>query len=69
MVVSSPDGSLKATIFVNSEGELSYKVDRKGQSVLGDSTVGFQFRNVPLVGSDCEIVREQDRKIRETWHS
>lgn len=68
VVVSSPDGSLKTTIFVNGDGELSYKVDRKDQSVLQASTLGFQFRDVPTVGSNCEIVREQERKIRETWH-
>ncbi|WP_223621159.1 glycoside hydrolase family 97 protein [Lysobacter sp. ESA13C] len=37
----SPDGSLKVSVVVEDEGKLSYRVDRKGVALIGDSRLGM----------------------------
>ncbi len=41
--LASPDGSNAITVNLNEEGELSYRVSRKGREVLGESPLGLKL--------------------------
>lgn len=66
--VNSPDGRLQVQVYVRPDGQLAYQAFRDGKTVLKESTLGFDFRGLPPVGSECHISTTQRREIRETWH-
>ena len=64
--VSSPDGRIKVAVSTV-EGQLEYQAWFDSKVVLKPSAVGFQFRGLPALGSQCKIERVQRRTVKETW--
>ncbi|WP_303650784.1 glycoside hydrolase family 97 catalytic domain-containing protein [Halorubrum ezzemoulense] len=51
--VESPDGSIAVTVDVTG-GSPTYEVARGGETYVGPSTVGFDFRNQPSFGASAD---------------
>ena len=65
--VSSPNKELTATISLNGEGRVQYRVERKGQPVIGDSQLGFLFTDQPQMLRNFAVVGQRTREHDETW--
>jgi len=65
VVVSSPNGSIKATV-TDDGGVLRYSVARDGQTVLAPSEVGIQSDGIRY-GQDSHLGRPVVRNVNETY--
>jgi alpha-glucosidase len=65
--VESPGKVLSATISLNGEGRVHYRIDRKGTPVIGDSQLGFLFTDQPQMLRNFAVVAQRSRDHDETW--
>ncbi|NVJ69878.1 MAG: glycoside hydrolase family 97 protein [Alphaproteobacteria bacterium] len=64
--VSSPDGSLKATLDSGADG-LVYRVEKNGVPVIENSELGFVFRKAAPFGKGLKIAQTETTSFDDTW--
>jgi len=64
--LSSPDGSIEVTVDVQ-DGSLTYGVTHDGSTVVGDSSLGFEFQNQPAFGEGLTVTGSERTSTDETW--
>ena len=67
IAVSSPNKVLTATINLNGEGRVQYRVDRHGQPVIAESQLGFLFTDQPQMLRNFAVVGQRTRNHDSTW--
>jgi len=65
--IASPGNVLAATISLNGEGRVHYRVDRNGQPVIGESQLGFLFTDQPQMLRNFAVVGQRTRDHDATW--
>ena len=65
--VESPDKTLKVELDLSGEGRLAYRVMRNGQSLIGDSRLGFILRNGRQLLRGITLETQSTRSFDETW--
>lgn len=65
--VASPDGRIEVTLDLNGEGRLAYRVSRAGAPVIGDSRLGFIFRNGRQLLRNLQLDGQTRRSVDDTW--
>ncbi|MEO5972375.1 MAG: glycoside hydrolase family 97 protein [Sphingomicrobium sp.] len=65
--VASPGNVLAATISLNGERRVHYRIDRNGEPVIGDSQLGFLFTDQPQMLRNFAIVGQRTRDHDGTW--
>ena len=65
--VSSPNKVLTATINLNGEGRVQYRIERMGQPVISESQLGFLFTDQPQMLRNFAVVGQRTRDHDETW--
>lgn len=65
--VVSPNGATEVVVEINPSGELIYRVNRNNKAVILDSTLAWNFRDLPGLGKACLLERVQRREVDETW--
>lgn len=65
--VKSPDNNIEVKFLIADEGQAAYKISYKGQLVIDTSYLGFEFTNMPSLGSNLELVRSSKKSFSETW--
>ena len=65
--IESPGALLRVTLAINGEGRVSYRVDRKGQPVVGDSRLGFILADAPKLERNFTVVDSSSRSVDDTW--
>lgn len=66
-VVSSPDGQLKAEVFLLENGQAAYLVYYKDLLVIDTSAVGFAYLDAPDLSDSLEITEVKKHFFSETW--
>lgn len=67
LVVSSPNGSISLDFFVNSQGQAGYVVTHKNAAVIDTSYIGFDFKDLPNIGNNLQIVSSELSSFSESW--
>ncbi|MGQ0834308.1 MAG: glycoside hydrolase family 97 protein [Gammaproteobacteria bacterium] len=65
--VSSPGGTLKVTVTLNSEGRPGYSVTRSGAPVIAESRLGFLLTDAPKLERSFRAQSHVTRSVEETW--
>ncbi|MFM8480814.1 MAG: glycoside hydrolase family 97 protein [Gammaproteobacteria bacterium] len=65
--IESPGAVLRVTLAINGEGRVSYRVDRKGQPVVGESRLGFILADAPKLERNFTFVDSRSRSVDDTW--
>ncbi|NHB67250.1 glycoside hydrolase family 97 protein [Perlabentimonas gracilis] len=65
--VKSPDNNIEVKFLIADEGQAAYIISYKGQLVIDTSYLGFEFTNMPSLGSNLELVRSSKKSFSETW--
>ncbi len=65
--VYSPDGNIRAGVFLTEQGQAAYTVHYKGTLVLDSSALGFTFLDAPPLSAGLMIEGTQRRSFNETW--
>lgn len=63
----SPDKRLKVLVSTSQGGQLQYQAWYDKKVVLEPSSLGYEFKGLPLLGQGCRIERVQRRQVAETW--
>ncbi len=61
----SPDRNVSINVSIGEK--IAYSVQYKGKTILTDSEFGLQFGQAPYLGTQMEVVREDEKTIDETW--
>lgn len=64
--LSSPDGDV-VVLFTVQEGSPTYSLTYRGEEILRQSSLGFQFKNTPALNRGLEITRIRELTKDETW--
>ena len=64
--VTSPDGSLKATVSLSDEGKLSYSVSRDGRMVVDESPLGLKLATIDLT-EGLELVATENGSVDDSY--
>jgi alpha-glucosidase len=64
---SSPSGTLKVEVTLNSEGRVGYRVSRLGTPVIADSRLGFLFTDAPEMLRNFQLAGQATRSSDQTW--
>jgi hypothetical protein len=64
--VASPDGSIEVTVDA-ADGPLTYTVSHDGTTVVGESTLGFEFQNQPAFRDGLTVTGSERSTTDETW--
>ncbi len=62
-----PDKAVVATLYSNEEGEMSYMVTYKGETVIEESTMGFHLRDQEFLGKDMKLLSFDSLLTNEHW--
>ncbi|MDX1470804.1 MAG: glycoside hydrolase family 97 protein [Flavobacteriaceae bacterium] len=65
--VSSPDGNNQINFQITEQGQPSYYVTHKGKMVIDSSVMSFDFKELPSLKSDFQIVSSSTSSLDETW--
>ena len=63
--VKSPDNNI--VVNINSNEKLTYSVTFKGQRVIDQSPMGFEFRDEQPMTGNFEVTDQQSRSVNEKW--
>ena len=64
---SSPDGTITVTVSLDNDGRALYAVQRRGQSLITDSRLGFAFTDAPKIERGLELVGTSRDRADTTW--
>jgi alpha-glucosidase len=64
---SSPSGTLKVEVTLNSEGRVGYRVSRLGTPVIADSRLGFLFTDAPEMLRNFQLAGQATRSSDQSW--
>ncbi len=64
---TSPDGVIKVELDVNGEGRVAYRVFDHGKPLIGDSRLGFIFRNGREFLRNLKLDAQATSAFDETW--
>ena len=67
LTVVSPDGRLKAEVFLTEAGQPAYRLRHDSVVVIDSSTLGFELRDAAPLRDGFEMVGVQRRLLDETW--
>ena len=65
--MQDPDGVLEATLYENESGDMSYTVSYKQDTILAESTLGFQLRGQDFLGSRMELIAYDSQLTDTMW--
>ncbi|WP_088342251.1 glycoside hydrolase family 97 protein [Robiginitalea sediminis] len=65
--IASPGGINEIDFFLSPEGTPMYRVLHNGQVVVDTSSLGFEFRDQPQLGSGLELMETKTATLDETW--
>jgi alpha-glucosidase len=63
--VSSPDRNIRFNIYNNSN--LTYSVSSKNREIIGQSLMGFEFKDEPAMNGNFEVTHQKATSINDTW--
>lgn len=63
----SPDGNIRAEVFLTKNGQAAYAIHYKGEMVLDTSALGFEFLDAPALAAGLTIAGTHGRSFSETW--
>jgi glucan 1,4-alpha-glucosidase len=66
-VVFSPDGKLKAEVFLLENGQAAYTIQYQDRSIIDTSSVGFEYLDAPALAEGLAIREVHSRFFTETW--
>ncbi|MFB6189722.1 MAG: glycoside hydrolase family 97 catalytic domain-containing protein [Halapricum sp.] len=64
--LTSPDGSIEVTVDVQ-DGSPTYRVTKDGATVVGESSLGFEFKNQSALADGLAVTGSQRSSTDETW--
>ncbi|MFC2116691.1 glycoside hydrolase family 97 protein [Bacteroidota bacterium] len=64
--IDSPDGEIHVSL-ENLEGQISYKVQYKGEEIIGQSKLGLNFRNLNPMNEGLKILGSEKRSHDSQW--
>jgi alpha-glucosidase len=65
--VTSPDQKVKVGVSLSQNGQAQYTVSYEGDTVIDTSGLGFEFKNMPPLSEDLEIVSTQSQSADNNW--
>lgn len=65
--VISPNRNIKVNVHLNANNQPAYRVDFKGNTIIGESTLGFRLKNAPPIAGNWEVVSADLTEFNETW--
>ncbi|QKG79552.1 glycoside hydrolase family 97 protein [Tenuifilum thalassicum] len=65
--VVSPSGTIKLTFTLSDGNRPTYSIKFDGSKVIKPSTLGFEFKNMPALGSDLKIDSVRTSSFSEVW--
>jgi len=66
--VQSPDGKIQISIGINDSSAVYYTVNFEDSVVIQKSEMGFQLKELPVIGKNLEIVSFSETKVNQTWN-
>ena len=60
--IQSPDGKIQISIGINDSSAVYYTVNFEDSVVIQKSEMGFQFKELPVIGKNLEIVSFSETK-------
>jgi alpha-glucosidase len=63
--ISSPDNKIKLNIL--NDSKLRYSVVFNGRQIIGESLMGFEFRDEPAMNGNFAILSQESDSVNETW--
>ncbi len=63
--VKSPDNKIIVTI--SNDNNLSYSVTYNGRNIINPSSLGFEFKDEPVMKGDFTIIEQSIKNFNETW--
>lgn len=67
ILVKSPDGKNIITFALDTAGTPTYSVTHNGKGVINPSLMGFDFKNMPSLGTSMKILNSQISPFSEEW--
>jgi len=65
--VSSPDQKVEIAFRLNASGAPTYSVSFNNKTVIKPSSMGFDFKGQPSLGSEMNVVNVENTSFSETW--
>ena len=65
--VSSPSGSNEINFWLSDDGVPSYTVLHNGDTVIGTSTMGFEFKDQPVLSNGFDVVGSEIASADASW--
>jgi hypothetical protein len=65
--VLSPSQNIKVEFSVNDEQRPTYRVLYQNKEMISNSTLGFDFKDAPSLGTGLEIIKTDTSSFNETW--
>ena len=68
-VITSPDGELETTFWLNAEGRPMYQISRNGEQIVEESSLGFVLdeANGGAMQTDFTLLSKETDSADETW--
>lgn len=65
--VTSPDGNINISFQLSESNIPTYNVTFKGQEVIKNSSLGFEFENMPAFNDGWKVIKSTSNSFNETW--
>jgi hypothetical protein len=65
--ISAPSDELSLMFFTTKDGKACYTLSFKGNTVIDTSSLGFEFKDAPLLSNGLKITKHEKRRVDETW--
>lgn len=66
-IVSSPSNDIRISFYLTDDGEMTYNVTYKHDTIIDASHISFDFRDMPPLRKGFEIVDVKTDSANETW--
>lgn len=67
ITVNSPSGNIRVDFLLVGDGKPAYRVVFLGKEVIGESTLGFDFRNTPSIADRIAVDSFRTAEFAEEW--
>jgi alpha-glucosidase len=61
----SPDK--KTVVEINNSNRMQYTVSNNGLAIIHPSSLGFEFKDEPAIGTDMNIIGHVEHSVNQTW--
>ena len=66
---NSPDQNIQLSFALNQEGTPSYQASYQNKKIIAPSSMGFDFKDMPSLGQEMEVVDVSHSTFKETWET